>query len=388
MKTIIRLIAVLFLVNVTTSIYSQQIGNLKGINYQAVALDHGQEIVGMDVEAKSLYKRTIDVRFSITEGVEGPTYYQETHETTTDEYGLFSLIIGQGDNTGEGTHDSLLSIPWIDANQFLKVEIAINNDGNYEVVSFQQFMTVPYSFYTDDIADDAITTNKILDETILPEDIGTGSVETSEILNETILAEDIGAGSVETSEILNSTILNEDIADATIDLTAKVQGILPVPNGGTGVNSLDDGGMLIGGGTGPIKSLPQAIDGEIAVGVTGSDPILKLLSAGSGIVVTNTADSVIISSSIAGGVNANGIKSISPGLISPGSTWISPAFPVPGGGSGAMGDIVLASIDTNLKGCMLTPYFFSANTIKIAIFNGTGGNVNLGTVNAKLLIVQ
>ena len=70
-------------------------------------------------------------------------------------------MIGQGEVTAESQHAVLMDIPWIEANQFLKVEIAIKNDGNYKLVSLQQFMAVPYSFYTDDIADNAISSAKI-----------------------------------------------------------------------------------------------------------------------------------------------------------------------------------------------------------------------------------
>lgn len=395
---------------ITQYTYSQNIGDLKGIYYQAVAIDEeGKEIVGMDVEGKPLYEKAIGVRFAITKGLNGPVQWEETHTTNTDKYGLFSLTIGLGQQTGSGSYNRLLDIPWIDADQFLKVEIATKNDGNYKLVSNQQFMSTPYSFYTDDIADDAITTEKILDRTILSEDISEGAVTTFEILdgtilNEdvatgaidsraildgTILAEDISEGAVTTFEILDGTIQNEDIADETIDLTSKVTGILPVANGGTGGVSLTDGGLLVGGGTDMVRALPQALDGQIPVGVTSSDPVLKTMVGGTGILVTQGVDEVVISSSITGGVEADGVKTLDIGVIPAGSTYISPSFPVPGDGTGQMGDIILASIDQNLRGCMLTPYFFSANTVKVAIFNGTGNQVNLGNnVQVKLLIVQ
>ncbi|MCK5539198.1 MAG: hypothetical protein KAI79_20415, partial [Bacteroidales bacterium] len=164
----------LLFVLISQVMLAQQIGNLEGINYQAVAIDeNGKEIVGMDITGKPLYEKTIGVRFTILKGSDGPILYQETHTALTDQYGLFSLVIGHGVLTGEGMYDILMDIPWIDADQFLKVELAIFNDGNFQLVSLQKFMTVPYSFYTDDIADNAITTAKILNETILAEDIGT-----------------------------------------------------------------------------------------------------------------------------------------------------------------------------------------------------------------------
>ena len=198
-------------------ISAQRIGDLDGIYYQAVALnDETEEIVGLDIEAKPLYNREIGVRFTITKGLDGEVQWEETHVTTTDAYGLFSLVIGQGVVTSTA-YARLLDMPWIEADQFLKVEISTKNNGSYKTVSNQKFRAVPYAFYTDDIADDAITTEKILNEEILAEDIAEGAVETSEILNETILAEDISEGAVETSEILNETILAEDISEGAVE---------------------------------------------------------------------------------------------------------------------------------------------------------------------------
>jgi hypothetical protein len=129
------------------------------------------------------------------------------------------------------------------------------------------------------------------------------------------------------------------------------------------------------------------LDGQLVVATTG-DPVMKTIAGGTGISVVQKPDSIILNYTLSNAVNSNGSQQINVGIISAGTTYISSAFPVPGSGSGSLGDIVLASIDKNLQGCMLTPYFFSSNTIKVAIFNGTGSNVNLGTVNVNLLIVQ
>ncbi len=235
MKKIYTVSVILALILLSQNTYSQRIGNLDGIFYQAVAIDeYGKEIVGIDIEGKPLYNKEISVKFTITKGLNGEIQWQESHTSLTDEYGLFSLIIGHGTETGQTAYSRMLDIPWIDADQFLMVEISTRNDGVYKMVSNQQFMSVPYAFYTDDIADDAITTEKILNETILAEDIGTGSVETSEILDETILAEDIGTGSVETSEILDETILAEDIGTGSVETSEILDETILAEDIGTG----------------------------------------------------------------------------------------------------------------------------------------------------------
>ncbi len=427
--------------------YSQQIADLEGINYQAVAIDtDGKETVGKDVVGKPLYNKDIGVKFTITSGMDGNIYYQEEHSTTTNDDGLFSLNIGTGEVTPETDYTELLEMPWINGDQWLKVEIAIGDDGDFEEVSNQKFMAVPYAYYTDDIADDAITTEKILDSTILNqdmstesvdtrviedstilnedvstgavdtrvildstilnedmstgsvdtrvildstilnedistgsvdtriiedstilnEDVNTGAIDSRTILNESIQAIDIGVGEVTTDEILNETILNEDIANATIDLTTKVDGILPVDNGGTGIDASTaaNGTLLIGNGTGFT---------------------LDSLTAGSGIVINNTAGGIEISSGVQG-VNSAVAGNVNPNNIANGDTWISPAIPLTGVD---FGNIVVGSIDTGLQGCQMTTYVTNTNVIKVSIYNGTGGNVNLGNgLELRVLVVQ
>ncbi|MEX0983004.1 MAG: hypothetical protein WDZ47_13055, partial [Bacteroidales bacterium] len=45
---------------ISTQLSAQRIGDLNGINYQAVAIDEdGKEIVGMDIKGKPLYEKEI-----------------------------------------------------------------------------------------------------------------------------------------------------------------------------------------------------------------------------------------------------------------------------------------------------------------------------------------
>jgi len=345
MKTRYFILIVILAALLSENAVSQNIGNLNGIYYQAVAIDeNGKEIVGMDVEGKPLYKKAIGVRFTITSGLDGAIQWQETHTVNTDKYGLFSLIIGQGSPTGSGAYTTMIEIPWIDADQFLKVEISTKNDGNYVMVSNQQFMTVPYSFYTDDIADDAITTAKVL----------------------------------------NGTLQNEDIANSTINLKTKVQNILPVANGGTGVSSFTDNGLLIGNAGDSLETLGAALDGQIPIGVTGGKPVLANLTAGTGVTITNSPGGIAISSSITE-VTSDPAGTFVIGNLPAGQTYTSNAinaFAVD------FGNIIIGSIDTDLQGCMLSSYVSQPNVIRISIFNGTGGAVNLGTVNVRVYIVH
>ncbi len=127
----------------------ESFAQLKGINYQAVAIDeNGKAIPGMDMNGQPIHDKTIRVRFSILSGsASGSILYQETHTTNTDPHGLFSLIIGGGTVTSLGQYQHLIDIPWTAANQFLSVELDIKNDGTFKLMGVQQLMAVPYSFY-------------------------------------------------------------------------------------------------------------------------------------------------------------------------------------------------------------------------------------------------
>ena len=219
-----------------TGFSQDKIANLEGINYQAVAIDtKTQPLAGEDIVNKPVYLREIAVQFTIDQGPGGSvTYYADEHTVTTDKYGMFSVVIGKGLNLNTGVYDNLMEIPWINGDQWLKVEIALKNDGKFEEVSYTKLMAVPFAYYTDDIADNSITTFKVVDETLKNVDIDTGAVETSEILNETILAEDIGTGSVETSEILNETILAEDIDTGAVETSEILNETILAEDIGTG----------------------------------------------------------------------------------------------------------------------------------------------------------
>jgi hypothetical protein len=120
----------------------------EGINYQAVALDpNGKEIVGVDSKGQVIPERAISVRFSIISGTAtGQEEYIETHKTNTDAYGMFSLVIGQGEQSG-GAVSGFANINWASGAHFLKVEIDPAGGVNYLTMGVQQMMSVPYALY-------------------------------------------------------------------------------------------------------------------------------------------------------------------------------------------------------------------------------------------------
>ena len=118
----------------------------------------------------------------------------------------------------------------------------------------------------------------------------------------------------------------------------------------------------------------------------GTGYTLDSLTAGTGIAINNTPGGIEISTTITGGVNSNIAGNVNPNNITAGSTWISPAIPLAGV---VYGNIIIGSINTDLQGCQMTCFVSNANVIKVAIFNGTGGNVNLGNgLELRVVVVQ
>jgi hypothetical protein len=107
----------------------------QGLNYQAIARSS---------QGNPLTQQAVAVRFSILDAtITGPVLYQETHAATTNQFGLFTLVIGGGTATS-GTFNT---INWASGNKFLKVEISPDGSANYLLQGTTQFMSVPYALY-------------------------------------------------------------------------------------------------------------------------------------------------------------------------------------------------------------------------------------------------
>jgi len=109
----------------------------KGINYQGVARDN---------EGKPIVSKNISVRISILKNAaNGEVEYAETHKPQTNQFGLFSLIIGQG-TAGTG---SFAFVSWAIGNKWLQIEIDPDGGSSFQLAGSQQLMSVPYAFYSE-----------------------------------------------------------------------------------------------------------------------------------------------------------------------------------------------------------------------------------------------
>lgn len=109
----------------------------KGINYQGVARDN---------EGKPIITKSISVRIGILKNAaNGEVEYSEIHKPQTNQFGLFTLLIGQG-TPGTG---SFAFISWAVGNKWLQIEIDPDGGGSFQLAGTQQLMSVPYAFYSE-----------------------------------------------------------------------------------------------------------------------------------------------------------------------------------------------------------------------------------------------
>ena len=104
-----------------------------GINYQGVA---------RSADGSPLINQIIGIRIRITSGPNGSTDYVEEHHPETNEFGLFAVIVGQGQSSG-----NITDVDWAVGNKWLQIEIDSQDNNNYLLVGTQQMMSVPYALY-------------------------------------------------------------------------------------------------------------------------------------------------------------------------------------------------------------------------------------------------
>lgn len=106
-------------------------------NYQAVA---------RDVSGSVLMNRNVTCRFVIRDiSATGPIVYQETQALQTNQFGLFTALIGKGDDV----QGSFSGINWGSAPKYLQVEYDPQGGNNYLVAHSTQMVSVPYALYAE-----------------------------------------------------------------------------------------------------------------------------------------------------------------------------------------------------------------------------------------------
>jgi len=186
----------------------------QGFNYQAVARDNGGEL---------LASQTIDVKIGIRAGSEsGTLVWEETHTVMTNEFGLFTLMIGDPEaQQGSGSAATFSEIEWGTGAHYL--EVSIKTDADFILMGTSELLSVPFALFAEEGNEDQ---DLHLSGDILTIDNGVNNIDLSYYLDNTdnqglnlsgdVLSISGGGGLVDLS-------LYGDDADA--DLTNELQSL-------------------------------------------------------------------------------------------------------------------------------------------------------------------
>lgn len=131
MKFITNLIAlaILLIANITFAQYIPQ-----GFSYQCIV---------RDASGNPIANTTVNMILDIRENTpDGTSVYAEQHNTSSNEFGLVNLIVGQGTPTSS---DAFADINWGAGAKFFKV--FVQNGASYTELGTSQLMSVPYALY-------------------------------------------------------------------------------------------------------------------------------------------------------------------------------------------------------------------------------------------------
>jgi hypothetical protein len=108
-----------------------------GMNYQAVA---------RNASGTPVANTLVAVRVSILDGSPtGTVVYAERDTATTNSFGLFTTIIGNG----QVLTGSFAGISWSSGNKYMEVDLDITGGTNYTTMGVTQLLSVPYAYYAD-----------------------------------------------------------------------------------------------------------------------------------------------------------------------------------------------------------------------------------------------
>ena len=124
-----ELILILFLF---TSVYSKAQTIPQKLNYQAVARNSS---------GNTLSNQTIAIKIEILDANQITVLYSESHNVTTNQFGLFTLLIGNG----TVLNGIFSEINWNEGNKHLKTSIDLTGGTNFQLMGISQLVSVPYA---------------------------------------------------------------------------------------------------------------------------------------------------------------------------------------------------------------------------------------------------
>ncbi|MBQ4821715.1 tail fiber domain-containing protein [Aquimarina sp. MMG016] len=183
--------------------YSVNAQTPPGINYQSIVRNTDGDV---------MINQNISFQFRILEdAINGTTVYTETHNVTTSDNGLVTLILGQGVSS-----DDFSAIDWAHHSHFLEVSIDETGGTNYSALGTSQLLSVPYALMTANTESfkDADDDTKIQVEETADEDIIRFDIASEEQLQ--IRTNTNGDLLLHTTSVNKSTFLGHNAGNVNI----------------------------------------------------------------------------------------------------------------------------------------------------------------------------
>lgn len=132
------------------SVYGQSVP--QGMKYQAVARDLAGEVMA---------DQPISIKIALQGNDKSKTvHYIEVHDVTTNQFGLFSLVVGNG----AVTQGDFNKIPWSSEDIWMEIGLKNAGESGFATISSSKLLAVPYAFHAgtaSKIVDSSFTTDKL-----------------------------------------------------------------------------------------------------------------------------------------------------------------------------------------------------------------------------------
>lgn len=100
--------------------------------------------IARDASGNEIPNASIGLRISIRDLSAGGTIvFQETHSPTTNDFGLFTISIGEG----TPLLGTIQGVPWASGSKFIQIEADMSGGSAYQQFGTTQLLSVPYALY-------------------------------------------------------------------------------------------------------------------------------------------------------------------------------------------------------------------------------------------------